>query len=60
MALFTPFIFVKLSQFYSITYPELFNKNKKLWNERKKDFFACKAVSVYHVISKEVENPSLD
>ena len=26
----------------------------------KERFFACMVVSVYHVISKEVENPSLD
>ena len=38
MALLTPFIFVKLSNFYSVTSPVLFTKNKKLWNERKDDF----------------------
>ena len=38
MTFFTPFTLAKLSKFYSITSPELFNKNKKLWNERKEDF----------------------
>ena len=38
MTFFTPLIFVKLSQFYSITSPVLFTKNKKLWNDRNKDF----------------------
>ena len=56
MTFFTPFTFVKLCQFYSITSPVLFTKNKKLWNERKEDFFAYMAVSAYRVISKEVEN----
>ena len=58
MAFFTPFTFVKLSRFYSITV--LFAKNKKLWNEGKKRVFAYIAVSAYHLISKEEENPSLD
>ena len=33
MTFFTPLIFVKLSQFYSISSPAL----SKLWNERKED-----------------------
>ena len=37
-AFFTPFILVKLSQFYSFTSPVLLPKNKRLWNERKEDF----------------------
>ena len=35
MAIFTTFTLVKFSQFYSITFPGLFTKNKKRWNERK-------------------------
>ena len=38
----------------------LFAKNKTLWNEGKKRVFAYIAVSAYHLISKEEENPSLD
>ena len=37
-AFFTPFILVKLSQFYSFTSPVLLPKNKRLWNGRKEDF----------------------
>ena len=56
MAFLHPFTFVKLCQFYSITSPVLFTKNKKLWNKRKEDLFAYTAVSAYQIISKEVEN----
>ena len=34
----------------------LLNLTKKLYNERKEDFFAYIAASAYHVITKEVEN----
>ena len=60
MAFLTAFIVVKLSQFYSITSPALFTKNKKLWNETKEVFFANMVVLAFDVILKEVENPSLD
>ena len=38
MTFFTQTPFAKLRQFHSITYPVLFIKNKKLWDERKEDF----------------------
>ena len=62
MVFFTPFTFIKLSQFYSITSPVLFNKNKKLWHQRKEDFLAFygSVSAAYHIISKELENPPLD
>ena len=54
---FTPFTFVKLCKFYSITSPVFFTKNKKLQNERKEDFLHMYwTVSAYRVISDEVEN----
>ena len=47
---------VKLGQFYSIIFPVIVTKNKKLKTERKEDIFAYMTVSVYHVISSEIEN----
>ena len=49
-----------LCQFYFIASPVLFTKNKKLWNERKEDFFVCIAASAYRVVSKEGENRIMD
>ena len=52
-----PHIFlVKLGQFYSIIFPVIVTKNKKLKAERKEDIFAYMTVSVYHVTSNEIEN----
>ena len=39
MAFCIPFTSVTFCQFYSITSPVLFNKNNKLWNKRKENFW---------------------
>ena len=48
MAFFIPFLCVTLFQFFSITSPVLFKKNKKLWKERREDFlYGCFSLSRY-------------
>ena len=59
MAFFTPFTFVKLIQFYSITSLG-YSRKIRSYGMREKKIFGYIAVSEYHVISKKEENPSLD
>ena len=59
MAFFTPFTFVKLIQFYSITSLG-YSLKIRSYGMREKKIFGYIAVSEYHVISKKEENPSLD
>ena len=57
MAFFTPFNFVTLCYFYSITSPLLFPKlHQETIEWEKKRFFAYMAGSAYRVTSKEAEN----
>ena len=59
MAFFTPFTFVKLIQFYSVTSLG-YSLKIRSYGMREKNIFAYIAGSAYHVISNEEENPSLD
>ena len=55
MAFFILITYLTLCQFYSFPSPVVFTKSSKFWNQRK-EYFLYMAASVYHVISKEVEN----
>ena len=61
MAFFTPFTCITLCQFYCITSPLLFTKNKELWNERKEVFciHGC-YIALRRYIAKEAENHIMD
>ena len=59
MTIFILFTCVILYQFHFITSPLLLTENNKLWNEKKEHFFYM-TTSSYLIISKEVENLSLD
>ena len=56
MVFFIASIYVAICQFCSFTFPVLFTKNNKLWNERKEDFFLYIAASAYHAIPSVVED----
>ena len=61
MALFNPFNFVTICQFYFITSRIIHYTSLRNYKMReKKIFLAYMTASAYHVISKEVENHIFD
>ena len=55
MTFFIPFTSISRCQLNSVTYPVLFTKNNKLWNERQ-EYFLYIWLLQCNIISKEVEN----
>ena len=62
MAFFTPFSYLPHFVTFTVTLPLCYSLNftKKLWNERKEDFFSCMAALADHVYIKAGKKSHLE